>query len=205
MASEELTRKFFHAPTIEIAKSLLGMELYTRDTRDQVCGGVIVEVEAYHSAPSFGDEACHCFRGKTQRNEVMFLTGGHCYVYLIYGIHQCVNIVTEEEGIGAAVLIRAIAPFKGLEIIRSRREGTRNDMRLCSSPGNVSSALGITAHYNGLDLLSSNKIWIRQGSSSSPSEIETSTRVGISKAAHLPWRFFIRGHPAVSKVRVRYE
>src|SRR5271169_6967471 len=138
----KLRRSFFDRPVLEVAPELIGATLLVGGV-----GGVIVEVEAYHHT----DPAAHSYRGETERNAVMFGPAGYAYVYRSYGIHWCLNFVCEPKGSASAVLIRAIEPTVGLKVMR-RRRGVKADRLLCSGPGRVCQALGITAAQNGMAL-----------------------------------------------------
>jgi DNA-3-methyladenine glycosylase len=179
--------------TIDLARSLLGSHLVT-EVRGFRTSGIIVEVEAYLGKD---DPACHSARGKTKRNEVMFRAAGHCYVYLIYGMYHCVNVVSDPEGIGSAVLIRAVEPLEGVEVMQRRRGGVcaRDVVR---GPGRLCRAFGISTSFSGEHFAASARIWIEPGRSYRRSEIETSGRVGISVGTEMPLRFFIRGSSWIS-------
>ena len=184
----KLRRLFFDRSVHEVAPELIGVTLLFNGM-----GGRIVEVEAYHHT----DPAAHSFRGRTERNAVMFGPPGYAYVYRSYGIHWCLNFVCEGEGSASAVLIRAIEPTEGLTRMQRRRGIAKGNNRLlCSGPGRLCEALGITGAQNGLAL------------DQSPFElrlpvdnfaIATGTRIGISKAADLPWRYGLAGSRFVSK------
>lgn len=153
---------------------------------------MIVEVEAYHHT----DPAAHSYIGPTSRNSVMFGPPGHAYVYRSYGIHWCLNVVCEAEGSASAVLIRAIEPTEGLATMR-RRRGVGDIRQLCSGPGKLGEALGITAdRHNGLRL-DAPPFELR--ARRKPVDIVTGVRIGITKAADLPWRYGLRGSPFLSK------
>jgi DNA-3-methyladenine glycosylase len=163
-----------------VARGLLGWTILRHGV-----GGRIVEVEAY--APD--DAASHAFRGRTPRNGSMFAAPGTLYVYRSYGIHWCVNVACEPEGIGAAVLLRALEPTAGLDAMRARR-GDVVDRELCSGPGKLTQALGITAADDGA--LLGNTPFSLEPPSLRP-DVVTTPRVGITKAVDLPWRYLIRG------------
>jgi DNA-3-methyladenine glycosylase len=156
--------------------------------------GRIVEVEAYGGAR---DPASHAYRGPTARNRTMFGPPGHAYIYLSYGVHHCLNVVTDSAGKAAAVLIRALEPIAGLDAM-ARRRGLRDPARLARGPGCVARALGLTRAHDGLDL-TRGPLWVadrpprRQGR-----RIARSVRIGISRAETRRWRFFLVGHPCVS-------
>jgi DNA-3-methyladenine glycosylase len=158
-------------------------------------GGVIVETEAY--APD--DSASHSFRGRTGRNASMFGPPGHLYVYRSYGIHWCANVVCEPEGVGAAVLLRALEPIAGIEEM-SRRRGLADPLLLCSGPGRLTQALGVTGEHDGRSLALP-PFSLRAPSSTI--EVVTGARVGISTATDLPWRYCLAGSPFVSRSRPR--
>ena len=171
-----------------IARELIGCTLL----RDGV-GGTIVETEAYAA----DDPACHAFIGPTPRNRVIFGPPGHAYVYLSYGIHSLFNVVTEPDGIAAAVLIRALAPEHGLELMRERRPGLA-DGGLCSGPGKLSVALGIGLGDDGR-ALERGPIALHARPDCTPPEIVAGPRIGITKAAELPWRYCLAGSRWLSR------
>lgn len=173
-----LKRSFYLKNTLAVAKNLLGLVLCRR-IGDKVYKGIIVETEAYTQ----DEPACHAFKGITPRCEVMFKEGGFAYVYFTYGMHYCVNVVTEKEGKGCAVLIRALEPI-GFD-------GTNGPAKLCK-------VLNITRELNGVDLTSEDSpMWIERGKK--PAEIVETTRIGIKLAADYPWRFYIKNNKWVSK------
>lgn len=196
MSTSKLPRSFYLRPTITIAKDLLGKHLVRKIGRS-ILVGKIVEVEAYLGEK---DPASHAYRGLTKRNEVMFRQGGHLYVYFTYGMHYCCNVVTEDEGTGHAVLIRAVEPLEGIRTMRKRRGLGKEaaDRLLTNGPAKLCKALAIGREENGADLLG-NKIWIAPGPQVRPSEIEASVRIGITKGAEKKWRFYIRQNAFVSK------
>ena len=154
-----------------------------------------MEVEAY--APD--DPASHSYRGRTGRNAAMFGPAGTLYVYRSYGIHWCANVVCGEEGTGAALLLRALEPTHGLDVMRTRR-GVSSDAQLCSGPGRLTQALGISAAHDGLPL---DRPPFELVGTSAPPEVVTGPRVGISRAADLPWRYAVKGSSFVSRPRPR--
>ena len=191
---KSISDRFFQLPTLELAPRLLGAKLSTR-VRGRLTSGIIVEVEAYHGGY---DEASHSYGGKTARNEVMFRAPGHCYVYFIYGVHHGVNVVSEREGTGAAILIRALEPLEGVPIMQQRR-GTKNLRALTSGPGKLCEALAIRRSLSGAYLGTSQAIWLEPYRTLTPERIGRSRRIGISKAQDLEWRFFEKGSPFLSR------
>jgi DNA-3-methyladenine glycosylase len=186
MPSNRIRRDFFARSVHDVARDLLGVTLLV----DGV-GGVIVEVEAY----AHEDPAAHGFRGKTDRNAAMFGPPGHAYVYRSYGVHWCVNFVCEDEGSASAVLIRALAPTHGLELMRARR-GVVDDRALCSGPGKLCQALAITRAHDGLPL---DRAPFRLVPRRDVPPIATGPRVGITRAAELPWRHGVAGSRYLSR------
>ena len=181
-----LKRPFFARSVHEAAPELIGATLLI----DGV-GGRIAEVEAYHHT----DPAAHSFRGPTPRNAVMFGPPGYAYVYRSYGIHWCLNFVCEPEGSASAVLIRAIEPLEGLPKMR-RRRGLTDERLLCSGPGRLAQAMGVTHAHNGLALdYLPFELYGREGEP----EIAVGIRIGITKAADLPWRYGLAGSKFLSK------
>jgi DNA-3-methyladenine glycosylase len=184
-----VNREFFDRSVHEVARDLIGCRLAVGET-----AGVIVETEAYEA----GDPACHAYIGRTARNEVLFGPHGHAYVYLSYGIHSLLNFVTEPEGRASAVLIRALEPTEGIELMRERR--SRNEIdQLCSGPGKLSEALGVGLALNGADLLESPFGLSARTDGWNGAAIVTGERIGITKAAELPWRYCAAGSRFVSR------
>jgi DNA-3-methyladenine glycosylase len=181
--------------SIEVAPWLLGVLLVHGDR-----AGRIVETEAYQGSL---DEASHAFRGPTRRNATMFGPAGHLYVYFTYGMHWCANVVTAHEGVGQAVLLRALEPVAGLEEMRAARPKARRDVDLCRGPARLCEALGITGSLDGSDLTdrSSGGPWLGVDGSPAPAEVVAGPRVGITKAVEHPWRFAVAGSPYVSDPR----
>jgi DNA-3-methyladenine glycosylase len=181
-----LDRRFFARSVHAVAPELIGATLLSRDV-----GGIIVEVEAYHQT----DPAAHSYRGRTPRNAVMFGAPGHAYVYRSYGIHWCLNFVCESEGSASAVLLRALQPIDGIATMR-RRRGVKNERLLCSGPGRLCQALGITGDVNGRAL---EPPWFELRARPSAPEIAVGPRIGISVAVDYPWRYGLKGSPFLSK------
>lgn len=181
---------------LEVAPRILGWELVSR-TGGTETAGRIVEVEAYRG---LADAASHAFRGLTRRTAPMFQAGGGVYVYLSYGIHTCVNIVTGPAGEANALLIRALEPTCGLEVMAQRR-GTAVAHKLTTGPGNLTQALGITLALSGTRL--EGVLSLRAPAALVPPQsIAIGPRVGISRAADYPWRFYLKNNPFVSHARV---
>ena len=201
----KLIRTFYDRPTLDVAADLLGKVLVHRSAGDEAAltSGVIVEVEAYIGE---SDPACHAAPGPTPRNAPLYGPPGYAYVYLNYGIHSLVNVVTEREGNPAAVLIRALEPLEGLEVMRARRQRPAKGRRaappalpqheLCRGPGNLTVAMGITLAENRADLLGP-RLWIEdRGLPRGP--ISWSPRIGIRVGTERHWRAHVAGHAAVS-------
>jgi DNA-3-methyladenine glycosylase len=185
-ALPRLKRSFFDRSVHEVAPDLIGATLLVNGV-----GGRIVEVEAYHHT----DPAAHSFGGQTQRNAVMFGPAGYAYVYRSYGIHWCLNFVCEEAGSASAVLIRAIEPTAGTAAMRRRRDVA--ELRdLCSGPGKLCQALGVSIKHNGLPLdRTPFELRARDGDAG----VVAGARIGITKAADLPWRYGLKGSKFLSK------
>ncbi len=192
MQSRKIYGSFFRKSTIEIAKGLLGMYLVHNTSKGKIIGK-IVETEAY----LFDDPASHSFKGLSERNKAMFGDAGHAYVYLIYGMYECFNCTTNKKGVGEAVLIRALEPVSGIELMKKNRK-TSDVRNLCSGPGKLTSAMGITRKDNGTDLITS-KLRIEVPSKMEKFKIVTTKRIGITKGKHLPHRFYIKGNEFISK------
>jgi DNA-3-methyladenine glycosylase len=181
-----LKRAFFARSVHEVAPDLIGATLLVNGV-----GGIIVEVEAYHHT----DPAAHSFRGPTPRNRVMFGPPGFTYVYRSYGIHWCVNFVCEQKGSASAVLIRALEPTHGMAAMRRRRHQV-DERSLCSGPGKLTEALGLTDKHNGLAL---DAPPIALHARATRPGIDAGVRIGITKAVELPWRYGLRGSKFLSK------
>lgn len=187
-----LPRAFYDRPTLQVARELLGTYLVRRLGEHRLVGR-IVETEAYIGE---GDPACHAARGRTNRTEIMYGPPGYAYVYFIYGMYYCLNAVTEREGFPAAVLIRALEPVQGIEIMQ-RHRGHRSIHQLTSGPGKLCQALAIDASLNGADLCG-DTLFILPGEPVPEEAVEITSRIGISAGKEHPWRFFLRGNPCVS-------
>jgi len=200
----KLSRAFYDRPTLDVARDLLGKVL-VHNRRGVVTSGAIVEVEAYIGE---SDPACHAAPGPTRRNEPLYGVPGHAYVYLNYGIHALVNVVTEAHGSPAAVLIRALDPLDGVDVMRRRRARAMKGRRrvpgasalpaheICRGPGNLTMAMGITLAENRLDLRGG-RLYI-ENRRMAVGEIAWGPRVGIRVGTESPWRAWIKNHPAVS-------
>ena len=183
-----LRRSFFNCSVHKVAPELIGATLLVNGV-----GGLIVEVEAYHHT----DPAAHSYRGPTTRNAVMFGPPGYAYVYRSYGIHWCLNFVCEAEGSASAVLIRALEPTTNLTAMR-RRRGLSEPRALCSGPGKLCEALGVTVKHNGLAL---DRAPFELRARAQKPEIAVGPRIGITKAAEMPLRYFLAANPFVSGPR----
>jgi DNA-3-methyladenine glycosylase len=181
-----LRRKFFARSVHAVAPDLIGATLLFNGV-----GGMIVEVEAYHQS----DAAAHSFNGRTPRNAVMFGPPGYAYIYRSYGIHWCLNFVCEPEGIASAVLIRALAPTHGIAAMR-RRRGVNDERLLCSGPGRLCEALGISDKHYGLAL---DEPPFQILARDSLAEVAIGPRIGITKAVDHPWRYGLKGSRFLSK------
>jgi DNA-3-methyladenine glycosylase len=186
VAGEQLTRAFFARPVHEVAPQLIGASLLV----DGV-GGTIDEVEAYDQ----DDPASHSFRGMTARTASMFGPAGHAYVYRSYGIHWCLNLVCGEEGRAEAALVRALEPTFGLDVMRERR-GLAAERALCSGPGKLCQALGITRVHDGLPLDEPPFELVRR---EAEPPLVVGPRVGITRAVQQPWRYGLAGSPFLSR------
>lgn len=185
-----LPRSFYLRGTIDVSRDLLGKVVVHGQT-----AGIIVETEAYLGGD---DLASHSAVGITPRTKVIFGPPGHAYVYLSYGMHECLNIVAEPAGKAGCVLIRALEPIEGLDIMRTRRPQARTDRDLASGPGKLTRALAITRAHNGIDMTRGDLI-VREPASDTPIEIEVTKRIGITKCADLPLRFTVKGNRFVSR------
>ena len=185
-----LKRPFYERPTVEVARDLLGKILVHGRT-----AGMIVETEAY---PGGDDFASHSARGITPRTRVIFGPPGHAYVYFIYGMYQCLNLICEPDGTAGCVLVRAIEPLAGVEIMRNRRPSARKIEDLASGPGKLALALAISLQHNGADVTRGSLV-VREPTEKRRFEIRTTARIGISQCVDAPLRFLIAGNRCVSK------
>jgi len=182
VSPQRFARTFFSRAATDVAPVILGAHLVRRLPDGELLRVRIVETEAY--GPQ--DPASHAFGGATRRNATMFGDAGHLYVYLVYGLHHCLNVVTEGPGRGSAVLLRAAEPLEGLE-----------GRDVCRGPGRLARALGLDLAFDGADLTRGAEVWLERGER--PASIAVGPRVGITKAAERPWRYVIEGDPWVSR------
>jgi DNA-3-methyladenine glycosylase len=199
-AGRSLPRDFYNRPVLEVAENLIGCVVEHAPGGEPPTSGVIVETEAYHDS----EPACHAFVGLTPRTRILFGPPGRAYVYRSYGIHALLNAVCEPEGVGAAVLIRALQPLDGIEAMRERRTplgATMRDQDLCSGPGKLTQALGIELTENGGDLYDGPVRILPRPSAWREPDIVAGIRIGITKAVELPWRFSVAHNPHVSRPR----
>lgn len=198
LPKEKLCREFYKRDVLTVAKELPGKILVMKNGKKYLSGR-IVEVEAYDGEV---DQAAHSYIGRTKRNEIMFGEGGYLYVYLSYGVHFCCNVVTGIKGKGTAILIRAVEPVEGIAVMSKNRVGkkslTEKEMyNLTSGPGKVCKAFGIGINHYGVDL-TGDKIFIINSELKKGEKVVSSKRIGITKSANLPWRFFIKNNSYVS-------
>ena len=191
LSGTKLTRDFYLRPTLEVARDLIGKTIVYRHPKG-ILAGDIVEAEAYIGED---DPACHAAPGPTERNAVMYEEGGHSYIYFIYGMYHCFNIVTERSGFPAAVLIRAVEPVAGQKIMAAN--SPVNTEKPANGPGKFCRAFGLTRRQNGLDL-TGNKLYLLDRGRT-VKNIGTSPRIGIKKAARRNWRFFDADSDCISR------
>ena len=193
---------FLRTDTLAVAREMLGKLLVVPDEHGERVSGMIVEVEAYCGIE---DRGAHSYGGRrTARNEVTYGPGGHAYVFFIYGMYYQLNFVLGPVEHPHVLLIRAVEPVEGIDVMRERR-GQMKDTNLTSGPGKLCIALNIERSLNGEDLIEGSKIWVEEYRAFSRKEIAVGKRIGIDYAgedAHLPWRFWVKGNPYVSKPRV---
>jgi len=190
---ERLPRSFFEDYTPSVAKRLLG-QLLVRRIGIRFLSGMLVEVEAYRGRD---DPASHAFRGETPRNRVMFGEAGKAYVYFTYGFHHCLCVKTESRGVAGAILIRALEPLEGIELMKKNR-GREEVMELASGPGKLTQALKIDRRLNGEDLVLSERLFLARGKDAAL-EIRDSSRIGVDRGLEFRWRYFIGGNQFVSR------
>ena len=199
MSSDKLPHEFYLQDTVTVARALLGCVLWRRIGRE-LLGARLVEVEAYLGA---NDMASHARRGlRSPRNESMYLAGGHAYVYFTYGMHWCMNVVTQEADVAEAVLLRGAEPVRGIESMRKRRPKAKRDRDLMNGPGKLCAALSIDENLDGVPL-DGNLLWLEQGSVPEE-EIAVSARIGVENSGEAAWwplRFYLRGNEYVSGPR----
>lgn len=188
-----LPRTFYEQPTLDLARDLLGKTLWRR-AAEGVVGGMIVETEGYIATI---DPASHNFGRPAPRAMTMFGPPGHAYVYFTYGMYCCFNVAAEPEGISGGVLIRAIAPLFGEELMARRGPPTRKLRDLARGPARLCQAFAISLADNGRDL-TGDALWISDAPTIGPQRIGVSARIGITRGVELPWRFFVKDSPAVS-------
>ncbi|MGW5648576.1 DNA-3-methyladenine glycosylase [Saccharopolyspora sp. NPDC003752] len=194
----QVTRDELALDPLWVARRLLGCELRSTGPQGEV-GVRLVEVEAYRG---LDDPASHCYRGRTERNAVMFGPAGHLYVYFVYGMHFCINVVCLTDGVPGAVLLRAGEIITGAELARSRRPAVRKDTQLASGPARLAGVLGITREHNGVDLTDpESPIRLYNGTPVGEDDIRSGPRVGVAAAMDLPWRTWVDGSSAVSSYR----
>lgn len=187
-----MPRGFYGRDTARVARELLG-KILVHHSAEGLAAGMIVETEAYLQ----GDPACHAFRGITPRNRAMFGPPGHAYIYFTYGMHHCFNVVTAAEGVGEAVLIRALEPLEGIDLMRKRR-GRSRLRELCSGPARLVRAMGIEPGMYGHDL-TREPLFIVRGAGIPEEKVAVTARVGINVAVHLPLRFYVKDNVFVSR------
>ena len=193
MTSPRLLREFFARDPVVLARDLLGRVLFYK-TPEGLLAGRIVETEAYTGA---ADPASHAFRGPTVRNAVMFGPAGHAYVYFTYGMHYCLNVTAEAPGTAGAVLLRALEPLAGVEMMRARGDHGP-ESRLLSGPGKIGRAFGLSLDDNGRDF-TRGPLGLAAGTAVPTREVAISRRIGISRAVDLPYRFAVVSSRSVSK------
>ena len=198
---KKLAREFYtRSDVLEVARDLLGKRLVVPNRSGARVAGIIVETEAYRGPE---DKASHAYNGRrTRRTETMYGVGGTAYVYFVYGMYHQFNVVTNAEDIPHAILVRAVEPVEGLDIIRRRRPG-RFEHELTSGPGRLCVAMGIDRRFDKADLLG-DRVWIEEAPSISPRQIARAPRIGIDYAEEWvkkPWRFWIRDNPFVSRAK----
>ncbi|MFI5236582.1 MAG: DNA-3-methyladenine glycosylase [Ignavibacteriales bacterium] len=195
----KLKKSFYRKDLLPVARNLLGKILVKKHGKNFLAG-MIVEVEAYNG--DF-DQAAHSYGRKTKRNEIMFEDGGYLYVYFTYGAHHCCNVVTGKKGQGTAVLIRAVEPVSSIELMVKNRfdrklKNEKEIFNLTSGPGKLCRAFAIDKSHSGTDI-TGNEIFLTSGKRVQKDEIGTSKRIGITKSVELPWRFYLKNNPYLSR------
>jgi len=191
-----LGKKFYVRDTLIAAQGLLGKLIVKSENNGRVTSGVIVETEAYLG---LNDKACHAYNKTTGRSRFLYSEGGVSYVYFIYGNYYCFNVVTEEAGTGAAVLIRAVEPVEGIDIMKKRRKNIKKPEDLTNGPAKFCLAFGIGKQHNQLELTAPGGIIGIYDTGKNNFDIMQSRRIGIVKSAYLPYRYFIKDNPYVTK------
>ena len=197
MAERVVPRRFYRRDPREVAPDLLNKLLVHDDAVAGRLSGRIVEVEDY---VGMEDAGSHAFRGMTPRNATMFGPPGHLYVYFTYGMHWCANVVCWEDGTAGAVLLRALAPVDGVDVMRTRRIAARHDRDLCSGPARLTQALGLDGAFDGNDLVTG-PVRLLDDGTAPPADAGNSRRIGLSagRGDDHPWRWFVPGDPNVSR------
>ena len=198
VAGRQLTRDELAIDPLDAARLLLGCVLVS-DVGGEHVAARLVEVEAYRG---FDDPASHTYRGRTERNAVMFGPAGHLYVYFVYGMHFCANVVSMTDGVPGAVLLRAGEIVGGVDVARSRRPASRSDAELAKGPARLTGVLGLDRGHNGLDLTDpASPVRLYAGDPVADDQVRTGPRVGVATAVEVPWRWWVAGSPAVSVYR----
>lgn len=193
MDYKTLSKNFYNKPTVELAQSLLGKVL-VHETPLGASSGIIVETEAYLGGE---DPAAHAYRGMTERNKAMFGSAGHAYIYFTYGMYFCFNVTAGPEGVGHGVLIRAVEPLDGVDLMQKRRE-LLDEKMLASGPAKLVIALGINKELYGHDL-TEKPLYIAEFKDIPDEQVVKTTRIGISEGKELPYRFYIKDNKFISK------
>ncbi|HEU5475142.1 MAG TPA: DNA-3-methyladenine glycosylase [Actinophytocola sp.] len=193
-----ITRAELAIDPVEAARRLIGCVLES-DLPDGVVRVRLTEVEAYRGGD---DPASHCYRGRTARNEVMFGPAGHLYVYFVYGMHFCANVVALTDGVPGAVLLRAGEVVSGVDVATRRRPSARSTTELAKGPARLTGVLGLDRRHNGVDLTDPDSpVRLLTGDPVSPTDIRVGPRIGVAVAMDVPWRFWLSGSPTVSTYR----
>ncbi len=191
-----LPRSFYEQDTREAAQKLLGQLVVRRLPTGETLSGIIVETEAYLT----DDPACHAYRGQTPRNSAMFGPPGHAYVYFTYGLHMMLNLVCAPQGVAEAVLVRALEPVEGVELMRQNRGGMAKTRQLTNGPGKLAQALALTRlSHNEADVTDPAGELLVLPNDHAPFAMVTTTRIGITQGVDLPWRYYVAGNAFVSR------